>query len=217
MPDAASVFVLQFESGKREDSRLRDPEAGGEEEADGLRARVAAVSRALVLAVLMTGVRRPASRSPRMSMSAVSAIHSRPRSAGLSGSGIFCFVALGQIVNRRFQTLRYQPSGLVVASSPVAVTPLAAAVVRGGQRCRACSGRADPGHGSRTERARCAGARVHGASLRQGTRRALARVSEEAPCDGGPAPRTAGGARRLAREVRGPAPDHQFECGVTYS
>jgi len=212
---------------------LRDPEAGGEEEADCLRARVAAVSRALVLAVLwslagfallvsgaaaaevpevarlidgLQGVDEPdlgyssfegggsaffptSENGPHSAtMTAIVRLGARAvpdlirhisdgRPTGVEGGAVtgfggfflldeydwspasgvtlpadvnvrglsrtfaakegwtvrvgdLCFVALGQIVNRRFQTLRYQPSGLVVASSPVAVTPLAAAVVR---------------------------------------------------------------------------------------
>ena len=42
--------------------------------------------------------------------------------------GDLCFVALGQIVNRRFAAVRYQPSGGLVVSSPPASAPLRDAI-----------------------------------------------------------------------------------------
>jgi len=38
--------------------------------------------------------------------------------------GDLCFVALGQIVNRSFAAVRYQPSGGLIISSPVSAAPL---------------------------------------------------------------------------------------------
>jgi hypothetical protein len=42
--------------------------------------------------------------------------------------GDLCFVVIGQIVNRRLNAVRYQPSGCLVINSPVESPPLAAAV-----------------------------------------------------------------------------------------
>jgi hypothetical protein len=42
--------------------------------------------------------------------------------------GDLCYVALGQIVNRRFSAVRYQPTAIIIVNSPIASPALRAAV-----------------------------------------------------------------------------------------
>src|SRR5207253_1214666 len=44
--------------------------------------------------------------------------------------GDLCFVALGQIVNRRFSTMRYQPTAIIVINSPTYSKSLREAAIK---------------------------------------------------------------------------------------